>query len=571
MAIKSKVVREVPNKSGFDKNFRNLLTAPVGTLVPVLVDEVIPGSNVHLKALVSGSMAPLATDTFMNVEYRMEAFFVPYRILYGGFEDFLTENENADLSDLSNRAVPVLPHLGLPGEIAGQAPAEILPGSLSDYLGYTWNVDYGAPSGSSNTWVNIFPYLAYHKIYADHYRNALIQKDPFAKPFISTGYDFKNPTNLAAALPWLSFDPALSTFPAIDLYKPDGTKDDSSRLADGVYLGDLRQRNFDNDYFTMAQPSPQQGTAQAVSFSTSGSEGSFTIAQLRAANSLQQFAELNSLAGPRMVDFVKAHYGANLSDGVAQRSIYLGRSKMTIYSKGIYQTSPNMTNPTTTPTIDTGATNPFLSQGAQYGSPYFADNAQLIDNFEVNEPGVIMVLGSIVPRVNYSTGLRRYLTHHYVTNAQRVNIADPLLQNVGNQPIYCSELDARGDSAVFGYIDRFAEWMTKHDEVHGLIKDGQSLQAFALQRTFGYDPSNPQRPVIGSDFLEIPRDFMNQIFAYGGVNGGVNAYGSFGAWIDHFFEYKVAMPLAEYSLPTLQDPAYEHGKKVVVDRSGSKL
>ena len=80
MAIKSKVVREVPHKSGFDKNFRNLLTLPVGTLVPVLVDEVIPGSNVHLKALVSGSMAPLATDTFMNVEYDKEQKTLPYDI-----------------------------------------------------------------------------------------------------------------------------------------------------------------------------------------------------------------------------------------------------------------------------------------------------------------------------------------------------------------------------------------------------------------------------------------------------------------------------------------------------------
>ena len=564
MAIKSKVVREVPHKSGFDKNFRNLLTLPVGTLVPVLVDEVIPGSNVHLKALVSGSMAPLATDTFMNVEYRMEAFFVPYRILYGGFEDYLTENENVDISNLSNSAVPVLPHLGLPGEIAGQVPDEILPGSLADYLGFTWFTGgNGLPSGSSATWVNIFPFLAYHKIWSDHYRNALVQKDCFAKPFITTSYAWNNPTNLVAALPWLSFDPTLSSVPSINLYDAQGNKDAASRLADGVYIGDLRQRNFDNDYFTMAQPSPQQGNAQAVSFSTSGSTGSFTIAQLRAANSLQQFAELNSLAGPRMVDYVKAHYGANLSDGVAQRSIYLGRSKMTIYSKGIYRTNIGSN---TAPTLN--QPNPFNNIGAQYGSPYFADSNTLIDNFEVNEPGVIMVLGSIVPRVTYSTGIRRYLTSHYVQNSQRVNIADPLLQNVGNQPIYQQELDAYADNGVFGYIDRFAEWMTKHDEVHGYIKDGESLQAFALQRTFDYDSSgvNP-RPVIGSDFLTIPTDFMNQVFAH----NGSTSYGNFGAWIDHFFEYKVAMPLAEYSLPTLQDPAYEHGKKVVIDRSGSKI
>lgn len=563
MAIKSKVVREVPNKSGFDKNFRNLLTAPVGTLVPVLVDEVIPGSNVHLKALVSGSMAPLATDTFMNVEYRMEAFFVPYRILYGGFEDYLTENENTDISDISRKAVPVLPHLsGLIQD--GEYIPEMGPGTLSDYLGFKVSTGISSETNASVP-INIFPYLAYHKIYSDHYRNALVQKDCFAKPFISTGFDFKNAKNLVAALPWISFDPALSSMPSISI-RVNGELADQSVLADGVRITDLRQRNFDNDYFTMCQPSPQQGLAQSVSFSTSGSTGSFTIAQLRSANSLQQFAELNSLAGPRMVDYVKAHYGANLSDGVSQRSIYLGRSKMTIYSKGIYQTNLSNTGSIVTP----GVEQPFQSVGAQYGSPYFADNASLIDNFEVNEPGIIMVLGSIVPRVTYSSGIARYLTHHYVTNDQRVNIADPLLQNIGNQPVYSQELDAYPDNAVFGYLDRFAEWMTKADEVHGLIRDGESLQAFALQRTFEYDENG--RPVIGSNFLEIPRDFMNQVFAFGSSNDpSYPNYGSFGAWIDHFFEYKVAMPLAEYSLPTLQDPAYEHGHKVVVDRSGSKI
>lgn len=562
MAIKSKVVREVPHKSGFDKSFRNLLTAPVGTLVPVLVDEVIPGSNVHLKALVSGSMAPLATDTFMNVEYRMEAFFVPYRVLYRGFEDWLTQNENVYLDDITSSAVPAIPAFCLHNHDGGFVE-DVGPGSLLDYLGYK-DISEFYPRDYTQR-INIFPMLAYHKIWSDHYRNALVQKDCFAKPFIGTGYALEDADYLAAALPFVAFDPSFTSIPSIGEYVYDSDTNayvatTQGTLADGVKLSELRQRNFDNDYFTMAQPTPQQGNEQKVEFSTSGSTGSFTIGQLRAANSLQQFAELNSLAGPRMVDYVKAHYGANLSDGVSQRSIYLGRQKMTVYSKGVYNSQND------DPSIYQ-ANNPFASIGSKYGSPYFADSGNLIDNFEVNEPGVIMVLGSVVPRVTYSTGVSRYLTHHYTSDQQRVNIADPLLQNVGNQPIYKHELDGYTDTAVFGYIDRFAEWMTKNDEVHGLIRDGSSLQAFALQRTF----TNGSRPVISSEFLKIPRDFMNQVFAYNSTGDNETSYGDFGAWIDHFFEYKVAMPLAEYSLPTLQDPAYEHGKKVVVDRSGSHL
>ena len=104
------------------------------------------------------------------------------------------------------------------------------------------------------------------------------------------------------------------------------------------------------------------------------------------------------------------------------------------------------------------------------------------------------------------------------------------------------------------------------DEVHGLLRDKASLASFALQRTFGSFGITPgASPRIGSEFLQIPTDYLDQVAA---VSTDISQYGY---WCDTYFDYKVSMPLARYSVPSLQDPAYEHGEDVVLDRSGKQL
>ena len=81
----------VPRLSGFDKSHQNLFTSKVGTITPVLVDELIPGSKVNLKMALSASLPPLASDTFMRCSIKAEAFFVPMRLLCASFESFFTD------------------------------------------------------------------------------------------------------------------------------------------------------------------------------------------------------------------------------------------------------------------------------------------------------------------------------------------------------------------------------------------------------------------------------------------------------------------------------------------------
>lgn len=552
-----KVPVNVPKLSGFDKSHQNLLTTKCGTITPILIDELIPGSKVHLKLALSASLPPLASDTFMRCSVKVEAFFVPFRLLAGSFESWFTDVEkryadfeNSQGSTYSPVArkgyLPVIGNLNATNDAAAIAGITAV-GGLFDYLGYKSPNSVAVTSYA----ISAMPALAYHRAYQDWYRNSLVQSEVFLPPNTQAsgvGSTFAN-YPFAGCAPYLFFTDGSSTAPSYIMNTTNVLK-----LADGKYIYELRQRNFGLDYFTTATPSPQQGNAQVVSFATSGSTGQFSIAALRAANSLQQFKERNNLAGNLFVEQCRARYGVSPSDGVAQRTLYLGSAEYEVYTKGVFMQN----NDTST---SRATNNPFEAVGAQYGSAKATGNSTLVESFEAKEPGYLLVNATLVPRVTYSSGIHRRFTN-YVGAGSISDLANPILQNVGPQPIYQYELNGAlvtATPAVFGYTDRYATFKTMEDELHGLMRDGQSLQSFALQRGFTGSPS------INSSFLEIPTTYMDQVTA---VSSEVSTYG---CWMDCYFDYKVAQPLAKYSLPSLQDPAYEHGRTIVVHKGGSRL
>lgn len=545
--IYDKVPVKVQHKSGFDKSFQNLFTGKVGTIIPILTDELIPNTTVRLRMAITTQLPPLASDTFMRVRQKYAAFFVPTRILVPRYEEWLTGKNNG-----TTATKVVLPTLSFNPETDKAAYGN---GTLLDFLGF--KVPHTKFTELQGVKLSALPLLAYHKIYNDWFRNSLVQKDIFNNALAASVV--YNPATSSVVVPCsIASNRCQFTYNANSNEATAG----GSKFADGVDITSLRQANFGSDLYTSCTPSPQNGIAQAVSFDTSAAQGKFTISALRAANSMQQFLERNNLAGNRLVDYVKAQYGANLNDAIAQRPVLLGSGSFDVYSKGVYQTSNYQ---------DSGEslTNPMSGMAARFGSAFVDGNDLVIDGFTAMEPGYLMVVTWLSPKVTYSTGVDPVLTR-YLSFESQSDMANPILQNVGNEPIYARQLSSdqavtAGDQ-IFGYNERYANWKDKLDEVHGILRDGDSLQSFALQRTFGTTGTTPAVvPQINSDFLQIPVNYLDQVSA---VSGDMSAYGY---WCDTFFDYKVSMPLARYSIPSLQDPAYEHGEDVMLDRAGKQL
>lgn len=535
----------VNNVSGHYMGHRNSLTAKCGTLVPILMEEVCPNTRCHLKTSFSVKLPPLASETFANIDYRIEAFFVPHRLLVRGFDKIIAGFNKLNVG--SNQSayrfyMPVVSLSPVSETDVEKCNQYFAPGTLADYLGFKYVKGFSFASGAKYN-LSPLPFIAYHKIYDYWYRNNLVQRPAFlARPERSAGDS-------------VLFYENSCFFQSNYLVSSPNPENASVLSFDGTSLFALRQRNFDADYFTTATLSPQLGGSNSVSINVAQNVGSMSIASLRAANSLQQFAERNNLCGVDDVNFYKSMFGAHLDYGVAQHPVCLGSASVPIYVNGVFQNGENTS----------AGNNPFMSVATQYGSATSASTEVIIKDFTAQEFGYIMVIGSLVPRVSYSSGIRRYLFHHVGSdNYLAPDFANPLLQNVGPQPIYREELassDLLNSRGVFGYQQRFAEWISHPDEVHGEFVDGRSLDSFVLQRSFA--DTDAATLGITSDFLSIPTNYLDQIFA-----SSSELYGGFSYWVDMLHSWKISSPISDFVLPSLQDPAYEHGHSVTVNKNG---
>lgn len=521
----------VQPRSGFDKSRKNILTAKVGTITPILHDLIIPNTDVSIKMAIAASLPPLASETFMRASLKVEAFFVPLRLLYGGFESWLTGSEMYDTAGNTFRAQ--MPRI----KVEGTNSALFGPGTLLDYLGCQLTSDTFSSASAQNQviYLNIFPALAYHRIYDDWYRNTKIQKPIFTRPGEQSIGGSAAALYILRTMPYVAF----STIKDIPI---------NTGFHDGVQIGQLRQRNYGSDYFTVATPQAQLGAPMTVA---TNAQGQFSIAALRSANSIQQWEELQNLSGTRIQDFNKANYGAHLSTGIAQRAVYLGSAEYPVYSKGVYANQGV-----------TATNNPFTSVGARYGSAY-ASGTDFVVKGHFDEQGVLMINATLVPEANY-TNRCTSLMRKFIALGSQVDIPNPMLQNIGNEEIMQTELDVALDfsdaSLIFGYVPRYTWHKTATNEVHGLLIKGNSLAAFVSQREF-----NAANPTISSNFLQVRTTDLDNVTA---VTAQLSQYG---CWIDSYIQYFCSMPLAKYSLPSLQNPAYEHGQSVYLQNNGSKI
>ncbi len=541
-----KVPVQVQNRSAFNCGHKNLFTASVGTLVPCLVDPLIPNTTINLGLACQVQLPPLATDFYGSIRAKMEAFFVPYRIIWNGWRDFITlpASGRTDEQLLVNPSSPTsLPAIELNfSDDSVQMDLFSTPGGLADMLGFKSKPELtdDNPTGLF-TLNNILPFLAYHKIYDDWYRDSRIQRPIFYNSIGALS------TNSWTTAPY--FNGVMGGEAGPSFY--------SAESHEGFSIFQLHQRNWQRDYFTNATPLPQSGTPASVQFQVQNGTGELTIAALRAANSLQQWYERNNIAGERYSDQIKARFGVYPSDSITDRAIYLGQKTFDIYTRSVYETI-------SMPGVSDTTVNPFNGNMAAKSSSVqgFGEDT-LVPTFTATEHGFIMVIFSLVPEPLYSSGTRRYLGYRDV-----VDFPDPLLQGVGDQPIYSWEVDnSQGphyndwyDPTIFGYTQRYSEAKYMNDEVHGLLRDGESLQGFALQR---FIDGSENAAEISTEFITIPPDYLDQV---SNVNAQVSNYG---CWAECYFRYNKIQPLAAYSIPTLGDPRDTHTE--IIDNGGKRL
>ena len=529
----------------FDLSFENLLSAGMGKLYPILCKEMLPGDRFRVKSDVLIRVMPMTSPVYGNLKAYIHYFFVPNRLVWSNWEDFITGGPNGEdthvppytrISDfLADSFSREEPEVGADNVSYGQ-------GTLIDYFNlptYKGSTKGGQYPVKDNTPISLLPFRAFSLIWNEYYRDQNvddeidIQKDVdgYCKPDVSSGlFDFDY--HLIRRRRWLKdyFTSALPT--------PQRGPDVSSPIIDtgsaivtdgNLYLkgsGTIGQNDIlvpdrgsvAESEFTIAA-APQDSTGVPSIDGTQYSKGlklqqgsliSATINDLRQAIALQRFYEISARAGSRYIETILGHFHVKSSDARLQRPEYIGGGVTPITISEVPQTSA---------TDETSPQGNLAGRGLGFGR-----TNQAI--YRAEEHGYLIGILSIIPEPVYYQGINKSFSR-----LQRDQYYWPSFAHLGEQPIMKSELFIPFDNNVdnsaqlFGYAPRYAEYKYSPNEIHGLLRSSLSNWTFARK----LDAAN-----LNSEFLEVPA--VNNPFA---VQDDTD---KFVIWISHNIDALRPMP-----------------------------
>jgi hypothetical protein len=480
-----------PQTNTFDLSHDRKFSGRIGELMPISVMEVVPGDKFNIKATNLTRFAPLITPIMHQASVYCHFFFVPNRILWPNWENFISGGEDG-LAD------PTFPTVDL------TVPTQYGIQTLADYL--------GLPTGNQITDVSALPFAAYQKIYQDYYRdeNLITKTDVTLSDGTQSATDIIELSSMkkrawqhdyfTSALPWTQRGPEatipLGTTAPINYVNNVGIASIFRNNADGTPLA---SQTFDS---AAALSTETDGMLYAnlpgktfididnsdnLQVNLSGATTS-SINDLRRAFRLQEWLERNARGGARYIEIITAHFGVRSSDARLQRPEFLGGSSTPITISEVLQTSANASEPT--------------PQGNMAGHGVSVGSSNYV-SYRAEEHGYIIGIMSVMPKTAYQQGVPKHWK-----KLDKFDYYWPSFANIGEQPIYNEELyhqNTAEDAEVFGYTPRYAEYKYIPSTVHGEFRD--TLKFWHMGRIFG------SKPTLNQDFIECDSDEVKRVFA----------------------------------------------------------
>jgi len=590
MSHLSKIFEEAPikvqNRNGFDLSHTHAGTSKCGQLVPVLTKLLPPNTTVSLGVNAEVNLPPLVAPFYGKIDFAIEGFVVPLSILYGGWKQFISNQEMTQFPSSQAFLTPstyqntttessssnVVGHNGInlrndgyalpvfdfnavrSGDTANFNTLSSRNENIYDYFGASF-VSSQTPL-SLEFRMSLMPAIAYHKICDTFYRNTKITRTWFA---VNPNFNRENLTpeqsinSKNVSLIWHSFYSESST--AYAGASPLFTSTDNLTFPDGVSVFSTRQRPWMRDYFTSAVPSPQQGGYSELKFSvdTTSGDGSFTISALRVANSLQKFLETNNLGG-EYDEMIRNRWGIRPIDADFDEPHYLGRLVIPVYQHTISKNDSSIGASESTER----QVNPFTSLGilgSKAGSGQANGEGSICDNFNISTWSYLMCIASLYPHASYNWGVNRELTM-----TKLGDFPAPELQSVGMEDIKLYEIygvNGTDFNETFGYIPRYSRFKYMDDRVSGELRPSKTLRQYSIQRNF------LTKPQLGTQFTLINNSALDNVLAT------TTAEMNLTCWWEIYFSLHVVMPLADYCIPTLGELQDTHTIKSTV--GGSRL
>lgn len=513
---------EIP-RAQFRRQSGHKTTFDAGYLVPVYVDEVLPGDTFNMRATMFARMATPIFPVMDNLYLDTFWFYVPLRLLWTNFKKFMGEQDNP--ADSISYTVPqqVCPASGY------------AVGSLQDYMGLP---TVGQVVGGNTVTHAAFWTRAYNRIWNEWFRDENLQNsvtvDLGDGPDTVANYVLlrrgKRHDYFTSCLPWTQkFTPPSIPLGSTAPVKSDFTTFTMRGAVEGVDRVVRAAMTTGTLNLTTAPPSTQDvyfGADTGLYADLSAATGA-TINALRQSFQIQKLLERDARGGSRYTEIVRAHFGVISPDARLQRSEYIGGDSTPINISPIAQTSATSITGGATPLGSLSAFGTALSQGNGFTASF-------------TEHGVILCLVSVRADLTYQQGLDKMWSR-----STRYDFYFPAFANLGEQPVLNKEIYCDGsanDAAVFGYQERWAEYRYKPSKISGLFKSTSAgtIDGWHLAQKF------TALPTLGTTFIQDTPP-MSRVLAVGaGANGQQFIF-------DSLFDNTVARPMPLYSVPGLID------------------
>lgn len=455
-------------RSKFSLSHYKLFSCSPGELVPIGLLEVLPGDSIQHATSLLLRVLPLLAPVMHPMEAKIHQWFVPHRLVWEDFEDFITGGPDG----MDASVFPTVTTTAVTGFAVG---------SLADYLGVTPLVP--------DEPVSALPFRGYARIFNEWYRDQDLQTplviDETSGPDTTTSLALVNTAwgkdYFTTARPWAQKGPEVSipltgSAPVLGIGGNNAVYNVGpvpARESDGNIPNYANYKALNtagaNDAMLVEEDPLNAGFPNIRADLSAAS--AVTIGDLRTALALQRFEEARARYGSRYPEYLLSAFGVRSSDARLQRPEYLGGGKQTIQFSEVLQTAP------TTDGDDT------VGVGNLKGHGIGALRSNRYRRF-FEEHGYVFTLLSVKPRTMYVQGLhrtwnRRVKEDFYTKDLQHIG-----QQEVLNKELYLAHTNPDG---TFGFQDRYDEYRRMESSIAGEFRT--TLDYWHMARIFASDPA----------------------------------------------------------------------------------